>query len=131
MKNREWLFVTACCEQPVNWKSIPAAEAPARLRRRNLRADCFTVPFCPGCWELNPKVTRGCRPWDAVGLLNPELLERGLSNLAPVAARIATHAYLQAIANACAFNRDRLSYQSAEDEGRVLFEFKIQMLVED
>ena len=131
MKNREWLFVTACCEQPVHWKSIPAADAPARLRRRNPRADGFTVSFCPGCGELNPRVTRGCRPWEAVGLPNPELVERGLSNLAPVAAHIATMAYLQAIANACAFNKDRVGYESAEDEGRVLFEFKIQMLVED
>jgi hypothetical protein len=131
MKNREWLYVMAYCEEPVDWKSINAAEAPDEMRHRNPQADGFTVPFCPGCGEIDPQVVRGCQPWDAVGLLNPELLERGLSDLAPLATRIATHAYLQAIANACAFNKDRVGYDSYEDEGRVLFEFKIQMLVED
>lgn len=131
MKNREWLYVTACCEEPVRWKSIDASEAPEELRSRNPEADGFTVSFCPGCGRIDPRVVRGCQPWDAVGLPNPELLERGLSDLAPLAARIATHAYLQAIANACAFSGDRVGYESYEDEERVLFEFKMQTLVED
>jgi hypothetical protein len=131
MRNREWLYVTACCEEPVNWKSISAADAPVDMRHRHPKAEGFTVSFCPGCGELNPQVSGGCQPWEAVGLLNPELLERGLSDLAPFAARLATKAYLQAIANACAFNEDRGGYQSAEDEARVSFKFKIRMLVEE
>ena len=131
MKNREWLYVTECCEQPLHWKTIAATDAQAHMRQRNPKADGFTVPFCPACGELNPRVTRGCQPWEAVGLPNPEQLELGLSNLAPVAARLATKAYLQAIANACAFNQDRCSYQSAKDEARVTFEFEIRMLFEE
>lgn len=131
MKNREWLWVSECCEQPVLWKTIPAAEAPARWRRQNPEAANFTVPYCSGCDELNPPVVRSCQPWEAVGLPNPEQLERGLSELAPLAARMASGSYLQAIANACAFNKDRVEYESGEDEGRVRYEFKIRMLVED
>jgi len=131
MKNREWLYVTACCEEPFSWKTIAAAEAPARMRRRSPDATGFTVAYCPGCGQLSPRLVQGCQPWEAVGLPNPERIERGLSELAPLAARLATAAYLQAIANACAFNRDRGCYESGADEERVLFDFKITVLADD
>ena len=78
MKNREWSNVTACCKQAMHWKKIPAAEAPARMRHLKPTADGFRVSFCPGCGEVNPELARGCHPWEAVGLPNPERLERGL-----------------------------------------------------
>lgn len=131
MKNRAWLWVSQCCEAPVLMKTVPATEAPVLWRQQNPGADGYTVPYCVGCGELNPGIVQRCQPWEAVGLPNPELIERGFSELAPLAARLATRSYLQAIANACAFNKDRVEYESGEDEGRVRYEFKIRMLVED